>query len=42
MHETKSLTTPTEGVDFFCDDPLCLTGTWSGGFIMGKITILRP
>lgn len=35
-------TTPTEGIDIFCDDPLCLTGTWSGGFIIGEITIPRP
>lgn len=35
-------TTPTAGLEVSCDDPLCLTGTWSGGFIAGEITIPRP
>lgn len=36
--------TPTEGLEVTCTDDsgLCLAGTWSAGFVEGKITIPRP
>lgn len=36
--------TPTEGLEVTCTDDsgLCLEGTWSGGFVEGKITLPRP